>query len=62
MSGSFESVRRNACVHRLDLGIYSHPKEFGVNGVRNHVHSKGKFPLLEAQSRSEPVTLHHTGQ
>ena len=28
MSGSFESVRWNACVHRLDLGLYSHPKEF----------------------------------
>ena len=27
-SGSFESVWRNACVHRLDLGLYSHPKEF----------------------------------
>ena len=28
MLGSFESVRRNACVHRLDLNLYSHPKEF----------------------------------
>ena len=27
-SGSFESVRWNACVHRLALGLYSHPKEF----------------------------------
>ena len=27
-SGSFESVRWNACAHRLDLGLYSHPKEF----------------------------------
>ena len=27
-SGSFESVWWNACVHRLDLGLYSHPKEF----------------------------------
>ena len=27
-SGSFESVRWNACVHRLELGLYSHPKEF----------------------------------
>ena len=24
MSGSFESVRWNACVHRLDLRLYSH--------------------------------------
>ena len=29
MSGSFESVVRwNACVHRLDLGLYSHPLVF----------------------------------
>ena len=27
-SGSFESVQWNACMHRLDLGLYSHPKEF----------------------------------
>ena len=27
-SGSFESVRWNACAHRLDLGLYSHRKEF----------------------------------
>ena len=39
----FESVRWNACVHRLDLGVHSHPKEFLGNGVRTHVNSKGKF-------------------
>ena len=27
----FQSVRWNACVHRLDLGLYSHPKEFWGN-------------------------------
>ena len=43
-SGSFESVRWNACVHRLDLGLYSHPKEFRGIGVRTHVNSKGKIP------------------
>ena len=57
MLGSSESVRWNACVHRLDLGlIYSHPKEFGGGGggggggrgergygVRTHVNSKGKI-------------------
>ena len=43
-SGSFESVRWNACVHRLDLGLYSHPKEFWGNGVWTHVNSKGKIP------------------
>ena len=40
ISGSFESVRWNACVHRLDLGLYSYPKEFLGNGVRTHVDSK----------------------
>ena len=44
MSGSFESMRWNACVHRLDLGLYPHPKEFGGNGVRNYANSKGKIP------------------
>ena len=44
MSGSFESVRWNACVHRLDLGLYSHPKEFWGNGVKTHVYTKGKIP------------------
>ena len=43
MSGSFESVRWNACVHRLDLGLYSHPKGFLGHGVRTHVNSKGKI-------------------
>ena len=55
MSGSFESVRWNACVHRLDLGLYSHPKEFWGNGVRTHVNSKGKIPStgkITAQSNS----------
>ena len=31
---SFETVRWNACVHRLDLGVYSHPKQVLENGVR----------------------------
>ena len=44
MSGSFESVRWNARVHRLDLGLYSHPKGFWGNGVKTHVNSKGKIP------------------
>ena len=44
MSGSFESLWWNACVHRLGLGLYSHPKEFLENGIRTHVNSKGKIP------------------
>ena len=44
LSGSFESVQWNACVHRLNLCLYSHPKEFWGNGVRTHGNSKGKVP------------------
>ena len=64
MSGSFESERWNACLHRLDLSLYSHLKEFLGNGVRIHVNSKGKIPSTggsEDQSHnmqdSEPNTL-----
>ena len=31
-------------MHRLNLGLYSHPKEFLGNGVRARVNSKGKIP------------------
>ena len=34
----------HACVHRLDLVLYTHPKEFLRNGVRTHVNSKEKIP------------------
>ena len=55
-------MRWYACVHRLDLMLHSHPKEFWWNGVRTHVNSKGNNPLPEAQRRDEPTTLHHAGQ
>ena len=55
MSGSFESMRWNACVHTLDLGLYSHPKEFLGNGVRTHVNL---FWKSSPQGRIEPTTLH----
>ena len=42
--GSLKSVRWNVCRHRLDLSLYSHPKELWVNGVRTHVSSQGKNP------------------
>ena len=64
-SGSFESVWWKAYVHRLDLGLYSHPKEFWGNGVRTHVSSKGKIPSPRKDSpqrRIEPTTLHQAGQ
>ena len=36
MLGSFESVQWNACVRKLDHGLYCHPKEFWGTGVRTH--------------------------
>ena len=64
MSGPFEPVRWNACVHRLDLGIYSLPKEVfgsgggggGRGGVRTHVNSKRKIPSTENFSSEEDRT------
>ena len=64
-SGSFQSVRWNARMHRLDLGLYSHPKEFWESGVRTHVNSKGNIPSTGKKKNSrkiEPTTLHHAGQ
>ena len=51
MSGSFESARWNACVHRLNLGPFCHPKEFLGNGARTHVYSKGKIPSTRRLQR-----------
>ena len=63
MSGCFKSVRWNACVHRLDIGVYnSHPKEFLGTGVRTYVNLREKPPLPETQRKVKPVTLHHAGQ
>ena len=62
MSGYFEPVRWNACVHRLDLGLYPHPKEFLGSGVRTHINCKETSRLPEAQRRVKPATLHHAGQ
>ena len=53
MSGSCESAQWNACVHRLDLGLYSHLKEFWGNGVRTSVYTliRKSFGGME----SEPI-------
>ena len=66
MSGSCEYVRRKACVHRLDLGLYSHG-EFWGNGVQTHVNSEGKVlywrlrgglnPRRRIRQDSQPNTL-----
>ena len=57
-SGSFESERWNACVHRLDLGLYSHPKEFLESGVRTHVNCKGKIPSTGRSWTIKRTMLH----
>ena len=46
----------HVCVHRLDLDLYSHPKEFLGNGVRAHVNLKGQSPLPEKLSPEEDKT------
>ena len=44
-SGSFESMRWNACLHRLDLGLYSHPKEFWGMEFEPMLTPREKSPL-----------------
>ena len=51
-----ESVRWSACVHRLDLGWHSHPKDFGGNGIRTHVTPRDKSPLPEEVFPGEDET------
>ena len=58
MSGSFESVRWNTCVHRLHLGLYSHPKDFLGTRVRTHVNSKGRKSLDRKKFSSEEDRTH----
>ena len=62
MSGSLESMPWNACSHKLDLSLYSHPEEFG--GIKSETRStpREKSSLPEAQRRAEPMLLHHAGQ
>ena len=55
-------MRWNACVHRPDLGLYSHPKEFLGMESEPMLTPREKPPLPEAQRRVEPMMLHHTGQ
>ena len=57
MSGSFESVRWNACVHRLDLSLYSRLKEFfwGMESERMST-PRENSPLPEKFSSEEDQT------
>ena len=49
ISGSFESVRWNACMHRLDLGLHSHLRVLGMES-ESMLSLREKSPLLEAQN------------
>ena len=62
MSGSFESVRGNACVHRLDLGLCFHPKEFWEMESELVLALREKSPLPDVHKSIEPTTLHHAGR
>ena len=62
MSGSFESIR---CVHRLDLGLYSHLKK-NIWGLESEPtltpREKSLYGKNAPQRRIEPMTLHQAGQ
>ena len=55
MSGSFESVQWNVCVHRLDLSLYSHRngKSFGGMESEPMLTPRGKSPLPEKKLSTE---------
>ena len=58
---SFESVQWHACVHWLDLGLYSHQKEVLGNAVRTHTNSKGKIPSTgSSKDWTHDPTSHRT--
>ena len=54
MSGSFESMQWNACVHRLNLGLYSHQKK-SLGGMESEhmLAPREKSPLHEKFSTEE---------
>ena len=60
MPGSFESLRWNACVHRLDPVYTLFWKSFGGMESKPMLFPRGKCPPPDAQSRIKPVMLHHT--
>ena len=60
MSGSFESVQWNACVHRLDLGLelYSCPRVLG-EWSQNPCYLQGKKKLYQKRLFSEEDGTHN---
>ena len=56
MSGTFESVRCNAFVHRLDLGLYCHRKEFWGKESEPMLNPSEQPPLPEKfSSENDPA-------
>ena len=55
------SVQWNACVHRLDLGLFSHPKEYWGMESEPKLTPGEISPLLEKFSVKEDET-HQAGQ
>ena len=53
MSGFFESLQWNACVYRLDLGLFSHPKEVVGNGIRTHANCRRKIPSTKGSEEGQ---------
>ena len=58
MPGSLESVRCNAWMHRLDHGLYSHPKEFGSMKSEPMFTPREKSPLAGKKFSSQEDRTH----
>ena len=52
----------NACVHRLDLSLYSDPNEFQGMESEPILTPREKSSLPEVQRRAKNAMLHHAGQ
>ena len=59
MSGSFVSVLWRACKHRLDLGLYCHPKEFRGMETEPMLTPREKSPLPEKNIPPEEDRTHY---
>ena len=53
MVGSFKSQWWFACVHRLDLSLYPHPKQSLGNRIRNQYSFKGKIPSTRGSEEGQ---------
>ena len=68
MSGSFESVQKNAHVHRLNLGLQKNARVHRLNlGLNSHLTKLGGMesePMLTPKEKSLllEAQTHHAGQ